>query len=436
MKKMNRILYSLLFLFAMVLCLVNVSLSRISFGQGGREYRVSINRIEKALEEFEAEKNRPPEDLEELVKFKKVKDYPAVTALYSISKKDANSDTLSHFFTEENEDYRIIDTKNTYYRVAYATDSSGKKYMCVIVNIIVCILFACMLVFWFYIRRKILLPFYRLSEMPFELSKGNLTIPLEENKDKLFGRFVWGMDLLREHLEESKTRELELQKEKKLLLLSLSHDIKTPLSAIKLYAKALSRNLYQDEGKKREIAVNINEKVDEIEAYISEIVRASNEDFLHFDVHNKEFYIKDVLEQIREYYEEKMALNQIEFAIGEYRNCLVFGDSDRLVEVLQNIIENAIKYGDGKKIRLDISREEEEYVIAVENTGCNLSEKELPHIFDSFFRGSNVERSPGSGLGLYICRQLMHLMEGEITAVIKGKNEKVMSVCVVLQLVG
>lgn len=435
MKKMNHILCCSLLLFAAIMCLMNLYLSQITFDQEGREYRVSVNRIEKALEEFEAEKGEAPQDLEELAAFSGAKEYPAVIAIYAMSKEENNPEALSYFLTEENEDYVIVDTADYYYRVTYETTDSGKTQMYVVVNGIAVLLFACALVFWFYIRNKILLPFYRLSEVPYELSKGNLTIPVQENKDKMFGRFVWGMDLLREHLEENKARELELQKEKKLLLLSLSHDIKTPLSAIKLYAKALKRNLYQDEKKKQEIAGHIDEKVDEIEGYISEIVRASNEDFLHFDVQNGELYIKDVLEQVREYYADKMKLNQIDFAMPEYRNCLVYGDADRLVEVLQNVIENAIKYGDGKRIWLETILEEEEYIIRISNTGCQLEAKELPHIFDSFFRGSNVEKKPGSGLGLYICRQLMHLMEGEVTATVNSdKGEPVMTVQVAVRL--
>ena len=185
-----------------------------------------------------------------------------------------------------------------------------------------------------------------------------------------------------------------------------------------------------------EIAENINRKVDEIEEYISEIVTASNEDFLHFEVKNGEFYLADALEKIREYYLEKMALNQIAFYLGEYRNCLVFGDEDRFIEVVQNVIENAIKYGDGKKIWLEMEKKDEEYEIRILNTGCQLEEKELPHIFDSFFRGSNVEKNKGSGLGLYICRELMHLMEGEIMAgITKVEEERVMLVRIILHLV-
>ena len=165
-------------------------------------------------------------------------------------------------------------------------------------------------------------------------------------------------------------------------------------------------------------------------------MKASNEDFLSFQVENREIYVGEILEEIRIYYEEKMELYQLEFKMEPYSNCLVWGDSARLTEALQNVVENAVKYGDGRKIRIQSRREEEEYIIVVQNTGCGLSSKELPHIFDSFFRGSNVGKNPGSGLGLYICRQLMHQMEGEITAGIREKDgESWMEVCLALHLV-
>lgn len=436
MKKMNRLIFLVVIGFIVFMCLVNIYLSQKNFQNAGREYRVSINRIEKLVAAFEQERQKAPGDLEELMQFAGVEEYPLITGLYVIELKGSTEEEVANFLCREPEDYVVLATEDYYYKVTYLSDSTLKGQIIILVNGIALIMLGLVLALFVYIKQKILLPFYSLSEIPYELSKGNLTIPLQENKDKFFGKFVWGMDLLRENLEENKARELELQREKKMLLLSLSHDIKTPLSAIKLYAKALSKNLYKEETKKQEIAENINEKVDEIEGFISEIVRASNEDFLHFDVNNREFYIKEVLEQIREYYEDKMALNQIAFKIGAYSNCLVYGDADRLVEVLQNIIENAIKYGDGRKIWLEINREEDEYRIMVSNTGCRLPDKELPHIFDSFFRGSNVEKKPGSGLGLYICRQLMHLMEGEVTAsVVSDGEDNIMMVRVAVHLV-
>ena len=69
----------------------------------------------------------------------------------------------------------------------------------------------------------------------------------------------------------------------------------------------------------------------------------------------------------------------------------------------QNLIENAIKYGDGKRISIDFDKIDGCMTIAVTNTGCTLEEKELTSIFDSFHRGSNAGKTQGNGLGLYIC---------------------------------
>ena len=74
----------------------------------------------------------------------------------------------------------------------------------------------------------------------------------------------------------------------------------------------------------------------------------------------------------------------------------------------------------GKDIKISFSEEDGCTLITVENSGCTLSEHDLPHMFESFWRGTNAEKEKGSGLGLYICRQLMRKMNGEIFAKIRG----------------
>lgn len=411
MKKYDNIFITCIIIFVLVIAGINILIQTKDFGEGSKEYKVAINRIEQAVRAYEARAGKAPESLEELCKEEGIN---AGESIHELTYVQAND--TKELLTSDGKDYYIFYTDSYIYKITYTPTVVENKTIILYVNIISGILLIGLIFVYLYIRINIIKPFNELSTMPYELAKGNMNMPLAENKNRFFGKFVWGMDLLRENIEENKVRELELQKERKMLLLSLSHDIKTPLSAIKLYSKALSKKLYSSEEKRDEILVNISDKVDEIDGYISEIVRASKEDFLHFEVENDEFYIKDAIESVREYYSEKMALNQIDFSIEDYSNSLVYGDKDRLIEVIQNIVENAIKYGDGKKIWLEMSKDAEAYSIKISNTGCMLSERELPHIFDSFFRGTNVDNQKGSGLGLYICRNLMHLMEGEITA--------------------
>lgn len=329
------------------------------------------------------------------------------------------------FFVSENE-YVIRKIDGTLYRIEYFEDkdtASGMLY----INIMLSIFSLFVLMVLFYIRHNILKPFDKITNLPYELSKGNLTIPLKESKNRYFGKFLWGLDMLREKLEESKQAELELKKEKKTMLLSLSHDIKTPLSAIKLYAKALSKGIYKEHEKQLEVYESINTKADEIEKLVAEIMHTETEDIIVFDVKNGEFYLSDVINGINAYYSDK--LENTDFRINKYKECMLNGDADRLTEVLQNIIENAIKYGDGNSISLDFSDEEDCRIITITNSGCTLPENELAHIFDSFYRGSNVGSKNGNGLGLYICRQLTKAMGGDVFANIENGNMCVSVVC-------
>lgn len=326
-------------------------------------------------------------------------------------------------FYDSHSDYAIREIESELYRFDYAVDDGAERDKQILtVNLMLGIMAALILGVMLYIRVTILKPFDRLKDVPYALSKGNLTEPIKESKRRFFGKFIWGLDMLRENMEQQKERELNLQRDRKMLLLSLSHDIKTPLTAIKLYAKALSKGLYADKEKQLEIARSIHAKADEIESYVTQIITASREDFLSLDVNMGEFYLSTLVESIKHYYSEKLTLIKTVFSVDEYADCLLSGDLDRSVEVIQNMMENAIKYGDGKRIDLRFSEEDGCILVTVRNSGCSLPDTELPHMFDSFWRGSNAQTEKGGGLGLYICRQLMHKMNGEVFAEIRGTD--------------
>ena len=357
----------------------------------------------------------------EIEKSGNIPDSSKYTTVSGIFKESGSED----FFLSDNE-YVIREIDGEIYRIEYIEENEDSRQL-IYLNIALGVFALFMLLVLFYIRHNILKPFSRITTLPYELAKGNLTIPLKENKNRFFGKFLWGLDMLRDKLEESKQAELELKKEKKTMLLSLSHDIKTPLSAIKLYSKALSSGIYKEAQKQQEVYESINAKADEIEKLVSEIMRTETEDIMVFDVKKGEFYLSEVIKEIKAYYSDK--LQNTDFNVESYKDCMLNGDSDRLTEVLQNIMENAIKYGDGKSIGMSFYDEEDCRIITVKNSGCTLDETEIAHIFDSFYRGSNAGSKSGNGLGLYICRQLTRAMGGDIFAEIEGDFMCVSVVC-------
>ena len=395
MSRFKRFVWIISFIEIALIILCNVIYVRNDETDGGRLYRVEAKRVAEQI----AEKNLSPEEVGSL----DLAEYETIIA-------------ITQFVPGEtcNDDYVVENIGGTLYRITYRTTQTNSVIY--VVNAVLIAMVLVTVIVFVYVYHKVLKPFQAMSNLSHELAKGNLSTPIKEEKSKLFGRFLWGMDMLREKLEDNKEKELEFQKDRKTLILSLSHDIKTPLSSIDLYAKALEADLYDTKEKKDEALQGIARNVKEIKGYVDEIVKASREDFLHLEVGQGEVYLSKVIEAIRVYYKEKLSVVHTEFAIAEFSECLVQADTNRLIEVLQNIMENAIKYGDGKYISISFDDEEDCKLIHIENSGDGLKEEELPNLFDSFYRGSNSHRGKGNGLGLYICKTLMRKMDGDIYA--------------------
>ncbi len=382
--------------------LLLLSANRLYFYQnhdsGGKLYLVEAKRAVKEIEEQKLEASE--------IEAMRFDQYETIMGI----REFAAGEACDH-------EYLVEEIAGKLYRIEYAEKRSTSLPWYINLSLLGMMLVTNIVLV--YVYTKVLKPFQDMSDLPYELAKGNLSMPVKEEKSKLFGRFLWGMDMLREKLEETKEKELAFQKERKALILSLSHDIKTPLSSIELYSKALSEDLYDTQERKDAAFRGIARNVKEIKGYVNEIVTASREDFLNLEVHMGEYYLSEVIKATESYYKDKLSVIHTEFQVDEFSECLVKGDQDRMAEVLQNVMENAIKYGDGKRIRISFGEEEDCKLIQIENSGCSLKKEELPNLFDSFYRGSNSTGRKGSGLGLYICKTLMRKMDGEIFAGMK-----------------
>ena len=406
MKSWLKLTIAVIMLLSLIFTGANIVLHNYNKGGAGRPYRVEAERIAAKIENGEEYS---------------LDDYRYIT----------NVEIQENGFKGGDSDYLVKEIGGTLYRFDYSyhpDNTSAITYFNVCFGVTAA--FVMLLLLFLFIR--IIRPFEKISDYPTELAKGNLTVPLKDSKSKYFGRFLWGLDLLREKIENQRSAELALQKQNKTMVLSLSHDIKTPLGVIELYAKALEKGLYKDEQKKKEVAAGITEKCEDIRGYVDGIVKASSEDFLDLEVNNGEFYLSALIDKIKTFYTDKLSLLKTDFAVDAFSDRILSGDLERSVEALQNIIENAVKYGDGKKISIAFSREDDCQLIHIRNSGCTLSENELPHIFDSFWRGSNTGSSSGSGLGLYICRTLMRKMNGDIFAETEGTDMVITTVFVIL----
>lgn len=424
MKQIRKNWLAMLLFYLILVCLVNWNLYHYQ-EKKDNSYLVGVNRLELQIQKLEEETGQLADSLE--MQWDLITGYDCISV--DSSRKDINT-----FFNEDRDKKQVIyTTQRGYYKILYEEKENNMFGVFLWMNSFLLLVFGLGVGWYIYIYQQIVKPMEQIVELPYELAKGNLTVPLKENKHKLFGRLLWGLDMLRQNLEDGKKRELALEKERKMFLLSLTHDIKTPLSVIKLNAQALQKNIYKDEGKKRQVAESILQKADELWEYISSIIHSQREDFMEFTVEVGDVYAGEITKEMEQYYQEKMDQMHIDFRCIAPSNCLIRADKERLIEVLQNITENAVKYGDGGVIDIVGEKRKDMYCFTITNTGCTLDEREVVHIFESFFRGSNVGAKEGSGLGLFICRKLVGMMEGEICAqIIDWRGKTALKVTVML----
>lgn len=409
MKKYNQLILFSIAMYVILAFFLGSSLIHME-DKRNQTYRVESNRI--------MEKINMGEPIEEMI----LSAYSSIQGIKFLDISVTEKKSVDSFFNENNnekihiEPYYKDDELIGYVKFIYQLPSFNIEQIFWRSQLTLGILELSIVGVLIYLKKKIIYPFQCLNNVALDLSKGHFKGSIQEEKSRYLGRFMWGISQLKDKLDISYQRQLELMKDKKTILLSLSHDIKTPINLIKLYSKALEENIYIKEEDQLHAMHQIGEKAAEIENYVEEIIRSSREDILDVQIEEGEFYLTDLMKRVLAVYQEQCDLRQIKLTVQKFDNRLLKGDIERSQEVFENLFENVFKYGDGRSI--DISFYEEDYCQLVRffNTGEPVCDNEFNHIFESFFRGSNSQGLKGNGLGLYICREYMRKMDGDIFA--------------------
>ena len=272
--------------------------------------------------------------------------------------------------------------------------------------------------FGIFIFVRIIVPFNRISEYPEKISKGGAVSKLPETKDKYFGKYIWSMNMLSDTLENERKTIQRISDEHQKLVTVLVHGIKTPAANIKLYSEAIATGLYDPEGnvneKDAEIAGKIEKNADEIERIVSQAVDTANATIFEYDPDVKPFYRHEVEKFIREEYSNSLKVGRIVFDVEAEGDPLINSDLDGVCRIIRQLMDNAIKYGDGTGIVLKMKKSEEGHFITIADNGMTLSESELPFVFNNHWRGSNSTDVQGSGIGLYEARYIARKLGGDI----------------------
>ena len=282
------------------------------------------------------------------------------------------------------------------------------------------VLITAVLAFGAYIRRTIILPFDKMKDFASYVAAGDLEKPLEMNKSNMFGAFSESFDIMREELKASKARELALQKKERELVASLSHDLKTPVTGIKLTSELMAAVFSQNEGLQLTVTPditakmnNIYKRAEEINVLVSDLFSSTLEDLGEFKVNCTDENSAVISEIVSKYDDRELV------RMTEIPQVIIRTDKIRLSQVIGNIIANSYKYA-GTPIDVSSHIEDEFLEVSISDSGQGVPDDEIELITNKFYRGKDHGGKEGSGLGLYIAKMLMDKMGGELT--VSNKN--------------
>lgn len=262
------------------------------------------------------------------------------------------------------------------------------------------------MIYYYYV-----LPFKKMQLFAANVAKGDLDAPLYMTKRNYFGAFTESFDLMREELKCAKENEYKANVSKKELVAELSHDIKTPIATITaacevLRAKAM---IYGNAEESRDILEKvgvIEQKSDMINQLINNMFHAALEELTNLKVEPKEepsTKVSDMLNDLKYY-----GTVNLKTPVPE---CLVYMDTLRLKQVIDNVTNNSYKYA-GTQIDVSFKEQIEGIVIEIRDYGPGVPEEELPLVTEKFFRGKNSKGKSGAGLGLFLVKYFMDNMKG------------------------
>ena len=306
----------------------------------------------------------------------------------------------------------------------------------IIIGLILCggFLLTSMIIFFIYVEKRIIKPFEKMEEFAGRVAEGRLDAPISMDKDNMFGAFSESFDIMREELAESKKRELALQKKERELVASLSHDLKTPITGIKLTTELLQAKLSlagaacENEDSEKNITKgelrdideklgNIYKKADQIDVLVSDLFASTLDDLGEFRVSLQDEE-SDVIDGIIGKYDDKNLVRQ-----DPIPKVIINTDARRLSQVIGNIISNSYKYAD-TDIDVHYKVADKYLKMTISDHGPGVPKSEIDLITNKFYRGKDWKdgKQDGSGLGLYIAKTLMEKMNGDLIVESEGKG--------------
>ncbi len=269
------------------------------------------------------------------------------------------------------------------------------------------------------LSRSILTPLKRLQDAAGEISRGSLSHEVIEEGDSEIKDLCRSFEQMRLKLKESVYMQMKYDDNRKMLVSSISHDLKTPITSIKGYVEGIIDGVASTPDKVEKYLKTIYSKAVHVDSMIDDLLLYSKLDLnqipFNFERTDIVRYFVDCTTEMEPELEKQNIKVTLHNELKESRNVMM--DRDRIRRVIINILDNARKYMDKPQGEISVLLRETASTVIIElkDNGSGISKEDLPHIFDRFYRADAARsKRSGSGLGLAIAKQIVEGHGGKI----------------------
>lgn len=286
--------------------------------------------------------------------------------------------------------------------------------------VIVFLVTGVLLIVWLY--AGVLKPINKLRRATRRVKEGDLDFRLERTGEDEIGQLSADFEEMRAHLKTEIDTRIQYEEDLRTLIGNISHDLKTPLTTIKGYAEGMMDGVADTPEKQEKYLRTIRNKAEDMTRMVEELALYTRIDCKSYPYYFEKVRLKDFFTDCIEEDEPELERKQIQIELVDYltEDDEVYADREQLKRITMNIIGNAVKYLSKESGKITIALKDEMSYIRTEitDTGVGVPKKDLPHIFERFYRGDTSRNTGkgGSGLGLAIVKQIVEDHGGTIYA--------------------
>lgn len=302
-----------------------------------------------------------------------------------------------------------------------------RMFLWVLIILAITVLLMCI---WIY--RGVAIPLAQMKIATQNIKDGNLDFELEVETDDEIGQLCRDFEEMRLRLKETSSEKVEYDKRSKELISNISHDLKTPITAIKGYVEGIMDGVADTPEKMERYIRTIYNKANDMDNLINELTLYSKIDANRIPYNFSTISVNDYFDDCAADLKIDIEARGVTFNYRNYVNgdVQIIADAEQLKRVINNIVSNALKYMNKqqKQIHLRVKDVGDFVQVEIEDNGKGIGAKELPYIFERFYRtdASRNSATGGSGIGLSIVKKIIEEHGGKIWATSKEGTGTIM----------